>query len=273
MDSSKFEKAGLKIDKDRVLTYSGISCPLDCKYCFSDELKSGQKQEAMYLSQDQLKLLGQLPEQISLIMLGCDTELFLNKKDAISILERVSTLNKNISVVTKLNLSEDLLRIIKNIDLNMREEGHFITLSFSIPCIESSIIWEPRAPSPQARIKTLESASYIGLETLVAIRPLIPNLSNNELIKVVELTSRICRGYYSGPLYLKNLDESLLGDDKTDFKIERVQPHWMPDGNIFYRIQKPSQMKFLTDLIISRGLKIFEGAAEAINFLRKNEKH
>jgi sulfatase maturation enzyme AslB (radical SAM superfamily) len=35
---AQYESANLKIDKDRVLTYSNIACPLDCKYCFANEI-------------------------------------------------------------------------------------------------------------------------------------------------------------------------------------------------------------------------------------------
>lgn len=38
----QFEHAGLKIEKKRVLTYSKLSCPLDCTYCFVDEMTQDQ---------------------------------------------------------------------------------------------------------------------------------------------------------------------------------------------------------------------------------------
>ena len=45
MDFEKniYEQHGLKIDRDRVLTYSQLSCPLECRYCFVNDLNFNQK--------------------------------------------------------------------------------------------------------------------------------------------------------------------------------------------------------------------------------------
>jgi sulfatase maturation enzyme AslB (radical SAM superfamily) len=58
MEKMNFEKEGLKIDKERVLTYSELSCPLDCKYCFVDDLSSSnQKVGVPYLRGPQTQFL------------------------------------------------------------------------------------------------------------------------------------------------------------------------------------------------------------------------
>lgn len=38
----KYDEAGLKIDKNRVLTYSQLSCPLECTYCFVNDMTTNQ---------------------------------------------------------------------------------------------------------------------------------------------------------------------------------------------------------------------------------------
>jgi hypothetical protein len=70
----KFTEQGLIIEKDRVLTYSKLVCPLECKYCFVEALKNDQQQRVAYLSEEQMALLNQLPQEVRTIMLGCDTE-------------------------------------------------------------------------------------------------------------------------------------------------------------------------------------------------------
>lgn len=52
-EKSLFEEEGIKIDKDRVLTYSHLSCPLDCKYCFIDDLRFNQLKNVAYLTEKQ----------------------------------------------------------------------------------------------------------------------------------------------------------------------------------------------------------------------------
>lgn len=257
------------MDKDRVLTYSQLSCPLDCEYCFVDDMNYDQKKNVAYLSAEQIELLKQLPEEINLIMLGCDTEFFQSKKNSIEVLEELSGLNKDISVITKLSLSNDLMEKMKEVDDKLRHRGNFLTFSESIPCIESSRLWEPRAPSPEKRIQTLKVAYENNLKTLVAIRPLLPTIADDELKKIVSLTKDYCFGYYSGPLYLKNPEHPLLeADDLVNLKKEKMQPEWMLDDNIFYKIEKDGQMDFLKNLLQQQGKPFFDGAADAIKYLK-----
>lgn len=104
-ENNEFEKAGLKIEGDRVLTYSKLSCPLDCTYCFVDDMNFNQERGVAYLSPKQYELLNQLPEEVRMIMLGCDTEFFQQKEEAMEILNILAEQNRDLSVVTKLPLT------------------------------------------------------------------------------------------------------------------------------------------------------------------------
>ncbi len=248
MIKEKFEQRGLVLDKERVLTYSKLYCPLECRYCFSGDLQFEQQKGVAYLSAEQLELMRVLPDEIRLIMLGCDTEFFQNRTDALNTLEELSGLGRNISLVTKMYLTPDFIKKLKDVDDCLRDKGNSLTLSFSIPCIESANAWEPKAPKPEMRIRSLHMAYDSQLDTLVAVRPLLPILSNDELRSIIEATSNYCKGYYSGPLYMKEVETSLLGD-LSNLNIERIQPHWMPDGNMFYKVEKDGQMEFLRTTI------------------------
>jgi len=263
MEKEKFEQKRLILDKERVLTYSQLYCPLECRYCFSGDLQFEQQNGVAYLTTEQFELLRVLPDEIKLIMLGCDTEFFQNRVDALNTLEELSGLGRNISLVTKMYLPPDFIKKLKDVDNHLREKGNSLTLSFSIPCIESASAWEPKAPKPEMRIRSLRLAHDNRLDTLIAIRPLLPTLSNDELRSIVEATSGYCKGYYSGPLYMKEIETSLLGD-LPNLHIEKMQPHWMPSGNMFYKIEKEGQMEFLKATIEKNGHRLFEGAAEAI---------
>lgn len=76
IEREDFGKEGLIIDKERVLTYSELSCPFDCRYCFVGDMDTNQQRNVPYLTEQQFGLIEQLPEEVSLIMLGCDTEFF-----------------------------------------------------------------------------------------------------------------------------------------------------------------------------------------------------
>lgn len=274
LDEEKFEKSGLKIDQERVLTYSGLVCPLDCKYCFSEELNQEQKKSSIYLSEVQFDLLKQLPEEIKLIMLGCDTEFFQSRKNSLEALEKLSDIGKDISVITKLSLPEPFIEKLKDINIKLGQKGNFLTFSESITCLDSAREWEPKAPEPKKRIETLKIAHEKRIKTLVAIRPLLPIVSDEELKRLIDLTKDYSCGYYSGPLYLKDLNHALLKEvDPKDLKIERLQPHWMPKDNIFYKIEKEGQMDSLKSILQENGKPFFEGAAEAIKYLKTHEEY
>jgi len=156
IESKIFEEAGLKIEKDRVLTYSELICPLNCKYCFAGDLNFNHKKDVAYLSERQLELMKRLPNEINLIMLGCDTEFLQHKARAIQILENLSNLGCDISVVTKLSISSNYLEKLSEIADKIKAKGNLFSLSISVPCTYSSPKWETGVPSPEKRIKTLE---------------------------------------------------------------------------------------------------------------------
>lgn len=268
-DKNQYERNGLKIDQDRVLTYSQLSCPLDCSYCFVGDMNFNQKRDVAYLTQEQQLLLERLPEEIKILMLGCDTEFFQSKRDSIDTLKKLANFKKDLSVITKLNLTESFINEIKLIDDLLSKNGNILVFSISLPCNNSAKIWEAGAPSPQKRIKTLRLAHEAGLKNLVAIRPLLPSISNKELEEIICRTKDFCSGYYSGPLYLKSLD-MIAEEERNLFKIEKMQPSWMPEGNIFYRIEKEGQMEDLGRLLGKYNKPLFEGAAEGLKYIKGN---
>ncbi|MFH0820132.1 MAG: hypothetical protein V1892_03810 [bacterium] len=206
--------------------------------------------------------------------MGAILNFFQSKKNSLEILERLSELRKDISVITKLNLSQSFLAKLKEIDLKLNQKDNFLVFSETIPCMESFKKWEPKVPSPQKRIKTLKEANNQGLSTMVAIRPLIPDVPNEETRKIIEATKDSCYGYYSGPLYLKNIDSKLINKNDESLKIEKLQPHWMPEGNEFYKIEKEGQMDYLKNILKECSMPLFEGAADGIKYLReKYAKH
>ena len=272
MEKNTFEKEGLKIEGKRLLTYSQLSCPLDCKYCFVEDLNFNQKRRVAYLSEKQFSLLSELPEEINIVMLDCDTEFFQDRQQSIKILKRLVELKRDISVVTKLSLPVKFIEELSNIEQKLNTNGNFLIFSMSIPTLNSATIWEPKAPVPLKRIETLKTAFELGIKTLIAIRPLLPSIPTLELEDIVTSSKDFCYGFYSGPLYLKEIDSSILGDS-AKLKIEKIQPSWMPKGNIFYKIEKEGQMQELRDMIKKQGKLFFEGAADAIDYLRNNAKH
>ena len=266
-ENQQFEQHGLKIDKDRVLTYSQLSCPLGCRYCFVDDMNFNQKRNVAYLTEEQFQLIDRLPKEIKLIMLGCDTELLQNKTEALAILERLSQQRLDLSVITKLPLSKPFIQKLSETAQTIEHNGNILAFSISVLCAESARLWEPKVPSPEKRIETLKRAYEAGIKTLVAFRPLLPTISDEEMEAVILAAKDYCYGFYSGLLYLKDPAHELLPDTRN-FDIKQLQPAWMPQGNIFYRIEKPGQMQTLRKILQKYNKPLFEGAAEGIKHLK-----
>ena len=272
MEKFEFEKHRLKIDKDRVLTYSKLICPLKCTYCFVEEMTQEQEKSVSYLSLEQVNLLQNLPENVKLIMLGCDTEFFQNRKDAISVLNKLKSLGKDISVITKLALSEEYMKEISLIASEIEKNGNVFSFSVSIPCFSEKSLekYEPRAPSVGRRVETLRNVFNTGIPTMVAIRPLLPDIKNSELKQIIDLTKDLVVGYYSGPLYLKQDNVKIL---LPDFELkEEKQPHWMLDGNTYQEVRKDGQMEYLISLVKKSGKLFFEGAADGMEYIKNLKK-
>lgn len=268
-EKNDFEQVGLKIEGDRVLTYSKLSCPLDCTYCFVDDMDFNQERGIAYLSSEQYELLNQLPEDVRMIMLGCDTEFFQQKEEAMEILNILAEQNRDLSVVTKLPLAHEYIQQMKSVSDRVNDQGNIFSFSVSLPCTDSSPIWEPKVPSPERRIETLRNVHESDIKTLLALRPLLPTVSEEELEDIISRTKDYQHGYYSGPLYLKDPEHPSLAG-VADLDIEEIQPPWMPEGNTFFRVEKRGQMEMLESIIEKHGQNLYEGAADAMNHLRES---
>ncbi len=264
-----YNDESLKIDKNRVLTYSQLSCPLDCTYCFVNDMTTNQHKNVEYLTDRQIELLKNLPKEIELIMLGCDTEFLQSKEEALEIIKKLSKFGKDISMITKIPINEFMLDEISTINEEMKGQGNILSISISLPCIseEMSAKYEPKVPSPQKRIDSIKMIANKNIPTMLAIRPLLPDISNEELQRIVDLTKEYVLGYYSGPLYLNDdriatlLPGNLVEGDAK-------QPHWMLDGNTFKEVSREGQMEFLKNIIEQSGKKFFEGAAEGMAYIK-----
>ncbi len=275
MKFKEFEEHGLKIDKERVLTYSHLSCPLECTYCFVDEMTQEQSKGVAYLSDTQMSLLQNLPEQVKLIMLGCDTEFFQNKKEVLKILEKLADFGKDVSVITKIPLSEEYINSLAVISRKMEQHGNIFSFSISVPCFSKSLLekYEPKVPPPERRIETLAAISKHSIPTTVAIRPLLPDVTDEELSEIVQKTRDYCFGYYSGPLYLQEQKIKLLLPGYESKPETSAQPHWMLEGNQYQTIERDGQMDTLKDLVKKADRLFFDGAADVVDYLRKKKRY
>ena len=209
-------------------------------------------------------------------MLGCDTEFLQDIIQALHILERLSVMGKDISVITKLSLNDKFIANLARIDESLKSNGNFLTFSVSLACTDSKEKWEPHVPTVVSRVETLRKVSETGIDTMVAIRPLIPDVPISELYQIVDMTKDYAFGYYSGPLYLKQLSVDTITAEELQAlgciaseEVEDVK--WMPAGNRFLKIETPESMAYLKSKVEQSGRILFEGAADGMDFLKEHK--
>ena len=79
--------------------------------------------------------------------------------------------------------------ILRDLDLltDMARDG-LVGVAVSITTLDSELkrVMEPRAASPQARLRTLAALSAAGIPTTVMAAPMIPALNDHELEAILE---------------------------------------------------------------------------------------
>jgi DNA repair photolyase len=265
-------------EKSRILTYGGRICPLGCKYCFDEPVD--RKGLVQLKNLQPLSAEGKvqpLPSEVSVVVPYCNTDLFIDRNEAKSVLNYWSHEGKDVAVSTKVLLNEKDIDWLLEIQRTMAEKGNIFVLSSSIPCMgkESTGHWEPDVSAPEKRLHALELAHRKGLNNLVSIRPLLPDVNEKELEEIVSKTHEYCSGYFAGSLRLKKNDPLLadLEQRVPNLQVtEESQVSWMPPGNEFCEVIRPGQNQELEGIIAKYNQQLFSGVVEGVNFIKNAKK-
>jgi DNA repair photolyase len=168
-------------------------CSHACPYCFARpshaymglspgldfETRLFYKADAGKVLEAQLARPGYVCKSITL---GANTDPYQpverRMKVTRSILEVLARTRHPVSIITKSAL------VLRDIDLltEMAREG-LMSVAVSVTTLDSELkrVMEPRAASPQARLRTLAALSAAGIPTSVMAAPMIPALNDHEL--------------------------------------------------------------------------------------------
>jgi DNA repair photolyase len=271
---------GMHFEKEqgRILTYGGTICPLGCKYCFDEPVdRRGLVQLKSLMPLSAEGKVQPLPDEVSVVVPYCNTDLFIDRNEAKNNLAFWSHQGKDVAVSTKVLLSEKDIDWLLEIQKAMAEKGNIFVLSSSIPCLgqESAHHWEPDVAAPEKRVEALKLAHQKGLNNLVAIRPLLPDVNAAELEEIVSKTREFCSGYFAGSLRLKRNDPLLadLAQRVSNLQVTKeAQVSWMPPGNEFCEVVRPGQDQELQDIIANHHQKLFAGVVDGVNFIKQIKK-
>lgn len=215
-------------------------CEHACQYCYvmSDKyIPYKKKEEFFYKIQSKTnasflaKVSLQTIPQDCLIIIGssCDPYQPIEKeyKNTRSVLEILCEYKNPVHIMTKSDL------ILRDIDLLSKITAEsFLGVTFSVALDdESSKIFEPRAPSPSKRFKTMSLLSSQGIRCGVSIAPVLPYITEEKIVKSI-----ISKANESGAKYIFSDDCSLRDTNKLRFLafIEKFYPKLIRRYEIMY---------------------------------------
>jgi DNA repair photolyase len=173
-------------------------CETACSYCYARpshaymglspgldfETRLFYKADAGRVLEGQLARPGYVCKSITL---GANTDPYQpverRMKVTRSILEVLARTRHPVAIITKHAL------VLRDLDLltDMAREG-LVSVAVSVTTLDVELkrVMEPRAASPQARLRTLAALSAAGIPTAVMVAPVIPALTDHELESILE---------------------------------------------------------------------------------------
>ncbi|QEE16746.1 NUDIX domain-containing protein [Promethearchaeum syntrophicum] len=252
------------INKDRLLGTAGErGCRFGCKYCFTRDSNYHRYERFDLL---ETREIIERAETVSIIQPFCDIE-FLFVENWQNYLDKIAATNKNISFASKSDLSENTLQDLKELNKLLKKNKKCLNIGITIVKLKNWKDYEPKAPEPDVRINTLKKLWKAGIPTVLIMKPMMPNITYEEIDEIVELTYRHCYGYLSGPLYLTNEFEKYLKKRKEfHYNIEKQEVLWQRDMPVLPVIKSSKLQDYLKAAVEKKKRKFFTNNIDATEF-------
>ncbi len=256
---------------DRVLVPVGEPCPFACTYCYT---RGGEIRSARIGVKDIIHQLVTFAQEnnFQTIQLGYDGDPFARPERGLALLRELVALGKDINFSTKASLHDNELHALKEIKAALSSHGSILSAIVSLSCWESADFLEPNTPTPVERIATLTKLMSIEIPTFIAVRPILPNVSDEEYERVVsEGALARCPGFILGPLYVD--DEGKFARLISDQILEQV-PYtqnkipWSAYPVSWKRYEDVDRLIRIGKMVEHKGCRGFESSATAMTFLR-----
>ena len=215
-----------KYNSRALISFEG-KCPMNCKHCFTYELDTQPPNDDIPTIISNLS-----PKDCDIIYVSQRYENFYDEDRGYSLCnELFAKLHKDIFIITRSFLSDNMLQKLCVLHQKMRSEGNNLFLAVSICADKSYTVTENEdiCPTPSQRMQNLQRAHTCGIKTVLMLRPIFPN----SIIPVSECTALISQ-------FSKCIDAVVTsGLIVTDGILERLQidKHtlsYMPDGDSSY---------------------------------------
>lgn len=256
-----------KVEKDRVLVPVGEPCPFGCKYCYT---RGGEVGLSKLNPDDILYQFEQFAQSASFetIQFGYDGDPFARPARGVAMLQRLAMLGKNLNFSTKAALDTPTLNALEAIQHRMAQNGTMLSALVSVSCWNSASSIEPHTPSPRERMETVYNLKQIGVPVFIAVRPILPHISDTEYENIaIEGIRAECDGFVLGPLY---------ADDRGQFvrfvpsETLAAIPHrknvvsWSAHQPTWTRYEDEERLHRLSTMIEQKGGNVYVSSADAM---------
>lgn len=237
-------------------------CKFKCQYCFAAE--SSYTPNLSIFSPDTIRVLKERVNDYEVLMLSCDTELFQKPLAALSLLDELVLLGKDITFSTKMILGSRILSQLSRIQERLMNQGKILSVSVSIPMIDKSGEIEIGVPAPARRMAFLKTLKESGLFPYVGIRPILPPslVTKQEIARIVDGTVENAFGYIIGPYWFKEDKFRLL--DCKNLPIFQRKVQWMEDDSLWYVYEDKERERQIAEIISQKGGILYERSSEAL---------
>lgn len=263
-----------KVEKNRVLVPVGEACSFGCKYCYTRGGEVGPPKVKREEILQELKKFSQ-EAKFGLIQFGYDGDPFVRPERGIWMLQELAKLGKHITFSTKALIEGSLLERLSTIQQEMASQKTIMVALISVSCWESAHRIEPHTPTPRERMMTVSNLKKVGIPTLIALRPLLPNIADEEYEHVIDEGIRASSdGFILGPLYgdvkrrfVRFIPTDML--EKTPSVIESVS--WSAHEPTWIRYENTSRSQRIAQMIRAKRSQVLLSSADVIEFVQRRK--
>jgi DNA repair photolyase len=263
------------VEKNRVLVPVGQPCPFGCRYCYT---RGRDIELARLKAEDILLDFQQFAREASFetIQFGYDGDPFSQPERGIAMLSVLAGMHKHLNFSTKALVEGSLLAQLSAIRSRMERVDKMLSALVSVSCWESAAVVEPHTPSPQERMMTVANLKSIGIPVFIAVRPILPHISDFEYERIVdEGISAGCDGFILGPLYadregrfVRFIPSSLLATVPS----RTGSVSWSPHAPTWTRYEDVNRLQRLLLMVQQKGGHTFLSSADAMTQVQQKEK-
>lgn len=203
-----------------LLTLQKKRCPFGCTYCFASFTQYDRP-----LTLEEVEEHPAVLKDVDVVYPSCDIDLFA-LKDPIGVLERVSRLERSVSVSTKAKLSEEVVLCLANVARSIEEMGHVLKIgvSFSTKLLIESI--EPRTAPYRDRMENLRLLKTHGIWSCLVLKPILIDVPAEEYCEIVTDASLLTSSVLVGDEYLDADGEHRRASSAIEPRLSNRQVAW-----------------------------------------------